>query len=86
STCLTQHLGIFKEELQIEPHIQKFDLQKGDIFLMCSDGITDYLDENELKDILFQNRSIKKAVKIIIEEVYQCGANDNLTIIIYRIY
>ena len=42
---LTQYVGVPEDELRIEPYIQCDDIMKGDIYLLCSDGLTDMVSE-----------------------------------------
>ena len=49
---LTQHLGIFPDELIIQPHTVQLPVRPGDRFLLCSDGLTDMLEEEDLSALL----------------------------------
>ena len=49
---LTQHLGIFPDELIIQPHTVQLPVRPGDRFLLCSDGLTDMLEEEDLCALL----------------------------------
>jgi protein phosphatase len=80
---LTQHLGIFPNELVIEPFISDaIMLKKGDIFLMCSDGLTDMLTEETIKELLSLKITLKKKAFKMVKEANKCGGNDNITVII----
>lgn len=56
------------------------DLNAGDKLLICSDGLTDMLKDNELEQILTDN-DIKK----IMEAVYEKGARDNTSILLMTV-
>ena len=56
---LTQHLGISLEDMQIVPYICEEDVQKGDIYLLCSDGLTDMVEMEEVHHILKGNIELK---------------------------
>ena len=45
---LTQYLGVFPDELTLVPHLVKSALKPGDFYLLCSDGLSNYLEEDEL--------------------------------------
>jgi len=50
---LTQHLGIFPSELLIEPYVAKpLEIQDGDTFILCSDGLTDMVTDDEIIQII----------------------------------
>lgn len=82
---LTQHLGIFKDEMLIEPHISKeIEIKKGDIFLLCSDGLTDMLSDEEISDILVQNKTCEQLCKQLVKAALKNGGKDNITTIIVK--
>lgn len=80
---LTQHLGIFKNEMIIEPFLSdNIIVKKNDLFLLCSDGLTDMLDNKEIENILNQKNSAKRKAKQLIDSANQKGGNDNITVIL----
>ncbi len=80
---LTQHLGIFKDEMIIEPHIsQDIEVKKGDKFLLCSDGLTDMLEDDEIQMILSENESCEEITKALVEAALKNGGKDNVTVIV----
>lgn len=82
---LTQHLGIFPEELIIEPYIsQEISLKQGDIFLLCSDGLTDMLTDEEIAEFLKQEKDIKKRGEALIQAALQHGGKDNVTVVLVK--
>ena len=83
--CLMQHLGIFEDELKLEPHIVNETVKKGDVLLICSDGLTDMVSLVEICSILKDFRSEKRAVKKLIELALEHGGKDNTTVIVCRI-
>lgn len=79
--CLTQHIGLFPEELEIKPFLSEpFTIQKGDIYLLCSDGLSDSLSDSEIAEILEPARKVSGYTKELMERVLQTGAKDNVTI------
>ena len=80
---LTQHLGIFQEEMMLEPYItDNIILKKNDLFLVCSDGLTDMLDYSEIADILNRDTTLKKICRKLIEVANTKGGDDNITAIL----
>ena len=48
---LTRHLGVFPEESNLSPNISVInDVDNGDIIMLCSDGLTDYLTGRALDE------------------------------------
>src|SRR5699024_8359480 len=82
---LTQHLGIDPEEMIVEPYIAEIKFQKEDLFLLCSDGLTDMLDENEIKEVLHDNSTVASQTEILIQRALRNGGRDNITVILCKI-
>lgn len=58
---LTQHLGIFPEEMLIDPEFSDpLDVHPGDLFLLCSDGLTDMVDDGKLPSCSLSTRMFPK--------------------------
>jgi protein phosphatase len=55
------------------------DLQAGDIFLLCSDGLTAYLSDDELTEVL-GNHSPEDACKKLVKMANEQGGRDNITV------
>lgn len=82
---LIQHLGVFEDEMQLEPYVAKGTAQKGDLFLLCSDGLTDMVSPVEICAILKETRSEKRAVEKLIKLALEHGGRDNTTVILCEI-
>lgn len=81
---LTQHIGVFPDELLIEPHTTSFIIKSGDIFLICSDGLTDALEDRIISGILSQKAEVVQKVNELFEMAY-LTTKDNITIIVVEI-
>jgi len=81
---LTQCFGGGMEEVQIEPHFVQGDILPGDVFLLCSDGISDMLDEGELTEVLSGAQSTGKMASELEKRALEKGGKDNLTAICVR--
>ena len=82
---LTQHLGVCKDELMLEPHIAAYDIQPQDTFLLCSDGLTDMLANEEIRACITQHLRTKGMVSHLIDLANQHGGRDNITALIIKI-
>lgn len=82
---LTQCLGIDPEEFLIEPNIAKGELQDGDKFLLCSDGLTDMLSNIEITQILSDCDDPAACVNALVAAALAKGGRDNVTVIVCRI-
>lgn len=79
---LTQYLGFGTEEIQIEPHIAAETIRRGDVYLLCSDGLTDMLSESEILDIMATSWDSEACVRNLIRAALDCGGRDNITVIV----
>ena len=84
---LTQHLGIFPNELIIEPYeSQEINIKQNDIFLLCSDGLTDMLSDDDIAGILSDKQEGTKALaKKLMEKALQNGGKDNITVVLSKV-
>lgn len=81
---LTQHLGFGSEEIQIDPYIAKGEIKKGDMYLLCSDGLTDMLTNFEISDIMLNNKDVESCVQALIQAALDHGGHDNITVIVCK--
>lgn len=82
---LTQHLGIFSEEMEIEPYIVSGNVFPGDIFIICSDGLTDMVKPPEILTVAVNERSTESTAFSLMKKALENGGKDNVSIIIIRI-
>ena len=79
---LTQCLGMDPEEVLIVPHILKRKFESGDVYLLCSDGLTDMVSDFEIHKILSDNKDAEIIVNELISLALERGGKDNITIIV----
>ncbi len=78
---ITRAVGV-DEELQLD--INMGDLQDGDVYLVCSDGLNSVLEHAEIESIL-AGGTCQTSVGMLIERTLENGAPDNVTAIVIRI-
>lgn len=66
------------------------DLLKGktwpeDLFLLCSDGLTDMISDGQIQDILSADNHIHRKVEELIETANAAGGYDNVTVVLVAI-
>jgi PPM family protein phosphatase len=60
--------------------------QAGDVFLLCSDGLTDMVDEDEILELVEGNRAdIDAALKALVRAANRSGGEDNITVVAFEI-
>jgi protein phosphatase len=72
-----------KQELYLDLIIGKTVAQ--DIFLLCSDGLTDMIMDDQIEDILCLDSEIHQKVEELIEKAKAAGGNDNITVVLAAI-
>ena len=81
--ALTQHLGIFPEELKLEPYRWQEPALPGDMFLLCSDGLTDMLEEKIIAEILSDPETgMREKAGRLYRAANENGGVDNITVLI----
>ncbi len=81
---LLQYIGMDKKELMLDPYISKGETLSGDIYVICSDGVTNVMSASELYSISCSNTP-NEAVTEILSNVDKLNGEDNATVIIVRI-
>ena len=66
----------------VEPDIRARNFEKGDIFIICSDGLTNMVPENNICELIMQD--ITTAADKLIETANELGGYDNITVIIIK--
>ncbi len=80
---ITRSIGTHSE---VEVDLQGGDALAGDIFLLCSDGLTDVLSDQEILQILSAgNGSIQKLCDALVAAANSRGGPDNVTVVLIRI-
>ncbi len=78
---LTQFLGIPPEEMRLEPDFNVLDdINSEDIILICSDGLTEMVDDNLIENILSEKTSAKNKTEKLINTALDNGGKDNVTV------
>jgi PPM family protein phosphatase len=75
---LTRNLGSSDDVI---PDIFEIEPSNNDCFILCSDGLTDLVTDQELLDMTQQDVDTAGLCRILVDEVLDRGAHDNTTII-----
>ena len=60
-------------------------VQKGDIVLLCSDGLSNMLDDEDMEYIVRHSDTLEEAGTVLVERANQSGGDDNITVVLVRI-
>jgi serine/threonine protein phosphatase PrpC len=59
--------------------------QMGDVFLLCSDGLTDMIDDQSVQDTLTLPLNLAQKLRKLIESAKTAGGHDNITVVLCQI-
>jgi PPM family protein phosphatase len=79
---LTKALGAGKGELK--PDLDQVRLDDGDCLLLCSDGLTEMVDESTITSVLEAEDAAADACRRLVEMALEAGGGDNVTVIVAR--
>ena len=73
-----------------DPHVEvdsfRVEAQDGDVFLLCSDGLTDMVDDLAILDVVEKHRAdLDRVVKSLVAAANRRGGDDNITAIAFRV-
>ena len=64
------------------PEIDCHQLQTGDRWLLCSDGVTNALDDGDITRLLSSTRSLDEATKRLVLSAHAAGSTDDITAVL----
>lgn len=70
--------------LQVTPDASEISAQPGDVFLLCSDGLTGMVPENEILRLVTANDDLQKACQQLIDSANEHGGLDNVTAVLIK--
>jgi serine/threonine protein phosphatase PrpC len=81
-SIITRALG---PEPEVEVDVQTVPALAGDVFLICSDGLTTMLDDEHITRLLTRATSMQSAVRALVDEANRAGGRDNITVILFAV-
>ena len=69
---------------EVSPELHHTTLKAGDELLLCTDGLTRRLTDNDVLAILKSSPTAELAAKALVEAANEAGGNDNITVIVTR--
>lgn len=76
---LSQFLGIPPSEMIIVPYVAQGNYEENDIYIICSDGLTDMVSPNEMREII-NNNKVEYVCRELMNNALLKGGKDNITI------
>ncbi|MGI8595572.1 MAG: Stp1/IreP family PP2C-type Ser/Thr phosphatase [Solirubrobacteraceae bacterium] len=81
-SIITRALG---PEAAVEVDTQSRRARDGDVYLLCSDGLTSMIDDGTVARILGASGSLEEAGRGLIEAANEAGGRDNITVVLFRV-
>ena len=78
---VTRAVGV-EDTVLLETH--QHDVQPGDTYLMCSDGLSDMLDDASIGQLLLAHDSLAPACQALIDAANDAGGKDNISVVLVR--
>jgi PPM family protein phosphatase len=81
-SIITRALG---PEPKVRVDTMTYPARNGDVFLLCSDGLTTMVSDEEIRDILLEARSLRSGVNRLVDAANSRGGRDNITAVAFRL-
>jgi PPM family protein phosphatase len=79
---VTRAVGV-EDSVLLETHVH--DIQPGDVYLMCSDGLSDMLDNATMAQLLQMHDALPLAGQALIDAANDAGGKDNIALVLVRV-
>jgi len=73
------------QERELALDLLRGNILSGDLFLLCSDGLTDMIQDNQIQEILHSDIEIHRKADNLIESAKAAGGKDNITVVLAAI-
>lgn len=80
-SALTRSVG-FEEETLVDTFLR--EVEEGDAFVLCSDGLTNLVSDEEISSLVSENEP-DGAAEMLVELANQRGGDDNITVVVARV-
>lgn len=81
---LVQYLGVPESEFVLEPHVAREQAMDGDVVMLCTDGITDMVDDADIQAAVGDGTNLRRTYTRLRDATLAAGARDNFTILLCR--
>ena len=79
---LSQAIGT---SIAIKPDVEIQDAKEGDIYLLCSDGLSDVVSDKEISEIIESRSSLQEKGKELVAKAKSGGGHDNITLLLLSV-
>lgn len=79
---ITRALGM---QEQVAVDLGSFDAQPGDVYVLCSDGLSGMVEDDELRDIVDTEDELEDVCRKLVDTANENGGEDNVTVVVIRV-
>ena len=79
---VTRAVGV-EDTVLLETHLH--DVLPGDTYLLCSDGLSDMLDDESIAQLLMGAETLPEAAGALIDAANDAGGKDNISVVLARV-
>lgn len=72
-------------EAEIEVDLREIDVEPGDLYLLCSDGLTTMLSDSEIEEVVLHHPSLDELCRRLVRRANARGGLDNITVLTVQI-
>jgi protein phosphatase len=72
-------------EAEVEVDLREIDVEAGDLYLLCSDGLTTMLSDEEIQQMAIERRSLDELCRRLVRRANARGGLDNITVLTVQI-
>jgi serine/threonine protein phosphatase PrpC len=81
-SVITRALG---PEPSVEVDTRSYSARAGDVYLLCSDGLTTMLPEERVAELMRSHPRLRDAGEALIAAANEAGGRDNITVVLFRL-
>lgn len=81
-SIITRALG---PEPEVQVDLATVPAEPGDIFLLCSDGLTTMIGDERIRELLMCATTLDAAARTLVDEANRAGGRDNITVIVFQV-
>ncbi|GAB4090189.1 PP2C family serine/threonine-protein phosphatase [Hydrogenophaga soli] len=79
---VTRALGV---DTSVQVDVQQHLPREGDLYLMCSDGLTDMVDDSEIQALLTVPGTLQDQAHALVREANGAGGRDNISVLLVQV-
>ena len=79
---VTRAVGV-EDTVLLETHLH--DVLPGDTYLLCSDGLSDMLDDESISQLLMSAETLPEVASALIDAANEAGGKDNISVVLARV-